>query len=90
MMTRKFLTRLISDHLCEKLQMEELKAIRSLLDGGALGNVISNAVDKAIESKSSEEFWATQVPGTDGQDHESYSDTQDHETYMVDDGLELE
>jgi hypothetical protein len=55
-MTRKLLTRLISNLLIEKFDIIELKAIQSLLNQGVLMNTFEHAVDKAVETKLAENF----------------------------------
>jgi|KBSSwiStaDraftv2_1062776.scaffolds.fasta_scaffold166655_6 hypothetical protein len=55
-MTRQMIIRLISDMLKEKFPLSSLKSIRSLLNQGTLMNVFEQAVDKAIESKISDEW----------------------------------
>jgi len=55
-MNKHTVTRIVSEALGGRFTIIGLEEIRRLLDTGALGNVFSNAVDKAIESKQAEQF----------------------------------
>lgn len=50
-MTRKLLTRLISILLQERFELQDLFAIRKLLQSGALMDVFPRALDEAIKGK---------------------------------------
>lgn len=54
-MNRITLTRILAETLKKRFMLIELQDIRNLLDSGELGNIFSNAVDKAIESKTIED-----------------------------------
>jgi len=55
-MTKIMLIRLITTLLVDKFDITNLKAIRSLMNQGALLNIFEHAVDKAIETKEAENF----------------------------------
>lgn len=61
-MSKKLIIKLISDALKQSLLLSTLKLVRRALDSGELGNVFSDAVDKAIETKEAEIFQKNALP----------------------------